>query len=195
MERILAVVPKNVLAFVAIAGGIAFIILSQPPHSLCDSQLAVIQAASQRFLYKEPKQKLRLRDQCKITNNPGGCYEFFQELKTLLHDLGTLTNECGASVGAISEYRRALWEPVEILIRTSWGEAPPTAYSAKFGWLEIADISLFCQLKDRINRFYGETEWSTFRERVMRELPGASNLDRTKVWELSLFSENCARYP
>ncbi len=198
----MSLIPKNLLAFLAIAGGIAFIIISQPPHSLCDSQLVVIQNAQRRFLFKDPTKKQvtstkyeRLRDQCKATNNPGGCYEFFQELKVMLHDLGTLTNECWSAVGDIAEYKRALWEPIELLIRLGWGESPPISYSSKYGWLEIADLSLFCKLKTQITRFYGETEFVNFRERIMRDLPGANALDRNKIWELSLFSENCARYP
>lgn len=195
-------IPKNLLAFLAIVGGIAFIILSQPPHSLCDSQLEVINSSQRKFLFKDPKSKQILttkyeilRDHCKMTNNPGGCYELFQELKNMLHDLATLTKECSSAVSDIKEYKRALWEPIEIMVRLGWGEAPPASYTAKFGWLDPADLSLFCRMKDRITTFYGDSGWENFREKMMRELPGAKDLPRNQVWDLSIFSENCARYP
>src|SRR5262249_7811152 len=156
----------------------------------------------QKFLFKNPKSKQvtitkyeTLRDNCKKTNNPGGCLEFFQELKVLLNDLNAFPTECGGVASDQKEYSRALWEPVEILVRLAWGEQPPASYSAKFGWLENPDVGLFCQLSQRINTFYGEDAWVRFRERVMHELPGAKDLPRNQVWELSLFSENCARYP
>jgi hypothetical protein len=77
----------------------------------------------------------------------------------------------------------------------AWGETPPTAYHAKFGWLDTADVSLYCGLKTRIIAFYGDPAWSAFREKMMKELPGAKDLARNQVWDMSLFSENCSRYP
>lgn len=202
MDAILRIIPKNLIAFVAIVGGILFIVLSQPPHTICDSQLEVIQKAQQRFLYKDPKSKKikttkyeTLYEHCKVTNNPGGCYELFQEMKTLLYDLSTLSSECAVPLGAVAEHKKAIWEVEELLIKLAWGETPPTAYHAKFGWLEIADVSLYCSLKAKIVAFYGEPAWNSFRERMMKDLPGAKDLPRNQVWDMSLFSENCARYP
>lgn len=202
MDRFLNMLPKNVLAVLAIGGGILFIVLSQPPHSVCDSQMEAIKKSQERFLYKDPKSKKitttkyeRLRDQCKIGNNPGGCYEYFQELKTMLHDLGTLTGECASRVSNETEFKKALWESMELVIQLAWGEKPPTSYNAKFGWLETADISLYCQLKNRILMVFGEEEWNRFREKTSVALPGAQPMSRNQLWDMSLFSENCARYP
>ncbi|NJL25126.1 MAG: hypothetical protein HC902_08090 [Calothrix sp. SM1_5_4] len=194
---------KNTLAFVVIAGGILFIIVSSPPHTVCDSQLRVLRESQKRFLYKDPENSKviktttyeYLRDRCKMTNNPGGCYELFQRMKGFLDGIGTLPSECSASAGRVSEYKRALWETSELIVRLAWGEQPPTAYHAKFGWLDTADVALYCRLKYRISQVYGEAAWNDFRERMMRELPGAKDLPRNQVWEMSLFSENCARYP
>ena len=98
-------------------------------------------------------------------------------------------------MGSTPEYSRALWESSELLILMAWGEKPPAAYNSKMGWLEISDISLFCKMHERIGALYGEKTWDLFRERIMRELPGAKDLARNQVWDLSIFSENCARYP
>jgi hypothetical protein len=84
---------------------------------------------------------------------------------------------------------------MELLLRVAWGTKPPDAYHAKFGWLDTADISLFCKLKTRIISFYGEPAWNAYREKMMKELPGAKDIARETVWDLSLFSENCSRYP
>lgn len=202
MDALLRIIPKNMLAFVAIAGGILFIIASKPPHTVCDSQLETIQKAQQNFLYKDPKAKKvnttkyqRLYEHCKITNAPGGCYELFQEMKTLLTDLSNLSRECAGPLGGVAEHKKALWDVMDLLIRIGWGVKPPDSYHAKFGWLDTADISLYCNLKTRITSFYGENSWNNFREKMMKELPGAKDIAREQVWELSLFSENCSRYP
>src|SRR5258706_12985351 len=57
-SQLMSLVPKNLIAFLAIAGGIAFIILFiRPPHSLCDSQLEVINQSQRRLLFKDPKSR------------------------------------------------------------------------------------------------------------------------------------------
>lgn len=202
MDKFLSLIPKNTLAFLSIVGGTLFIVLSEPPHSICDSQLEVFKSEQEKLLYKDPKSKKiittkyqRLLEHCKITNNPGGCYELFQELKIFLHDLSTVPSECSGAVSSLTEVKKALWEPMELLVKLGWGEKPPTAYHAKFGWLDTADMSLYCRLKGRIIQVYGEPDWNAFREKMMRELPGAKDMPRNGVWDMSLFSENCARYP
>lgn len=202
MGNWLSTFSKNTLAFVAIAGGIAFIIISSPPHTACDSQLEQIKQTEKSFLYKDPKSKFqtitkyqRLRDQCKASNNPGGCYELFQSLRGLLTDLETISSECGRRVGGIAEIKTALFESADLLTRLAWGEKPPAAYHAKFRWLDSADVALFCKLKARMTAMYGASAWDGVREKLMGDLPGVKDMTRQQVWEMILFSENCARYP
>lgn len=205
MDKFLNSLPKNIVAFLAISGGIIFIVLSQPPVTVCDSQVEKFKAMQINFLYRDekyPKAKNikrtkfeYLRDRCKETNSPGGCYELFSDMKLMLHDLALFTDECAANSGGISEVKRSSWETVDLLIRLAWGASPPSAYNIKFSWLDTADVSLYCQLKNRIILMYGESSWSSFREKLMRDLPGAKELTRNQVWDMSLFSENCARYP
>lgn len=203
MDAILRIIPKNMLAFVAITAGIFLLVtVIQPPHTVCDSQLETVAKSQAKFLYKDPKAKKvntikfqTLYDNCKITNQPGGCYELFREMKTLLDDLSNLTQECSAELGSVPEHKKALWDMTDLLLRIAWGAQPPGAYHAKFNWLDTADISLFCRLKTRITSFYGEDAWAAYREKMMKELPGAKDLAREQVWDLSLFSENCSRYP
>ncbi len=202
MDRLLTLIPRNLIAFVAIVAGILFVVLSDPPHSVCDSQLEVLRESQKHFLYRDPKQAKilttkyeRMRNHCKLTNDPGGCYELFLEMKRLLNDFNTVSGDCGSAAGSVAEHKKALWETVELLVRFAWGEKAPEAYHAKFGWLDKADMSLFCNLKSKIVSFYGEPAWASFREKMMRELPGAKDAARNHVWDMSLFSENCARYP
>lgn len=202
MDKLLATFPKNLLATLVIAGFTLLFILSDPPHTVCESQLEVLQKNQQNFLYKDPKSKVqkttkyqRLRDHCKGTNSPGGCYELFQEVRMLLQDLASVPGDCISYAGDITEVKKALWETSELIVKLAWGTSPPAAYHNKFGWLDTADISLFCLLKTRIVAAYGDSSWTSFREKLMLELPGAKDLPRNQVWDMSIFSENCARYP
>ena len=203
MDRFLTLLPKNILAAVAILGGIFVIILIQPPHGVCDAQIEVIKKAQRSFLWREkPNSEILkttkyeyLRGRCKGSNDPGGCYELFRGVKLLLQDMDSLSEACGSTAGSVTEVKKALWETTELLVRLAWGEKPPASYNAKFGWLDVADVTLFCKLKARVSGVFGEPAWTAFRERMMRELPEATTLTRNQIWELSLLSENCARYP
>ncbi len=202
MNQLLNVLPKSVLAFLAIVGGILLIVLVQPPHSVCDAQVEVLNTSQQKFLYPDPKSKLvkttryqRLREHCFNTSNPGGCFELFQELKALLNDLGSLSSECGGAIAGVSEYKNALWDSADLLLSLAWGSEPPASVASKWRWLEVSDISLFCRLSEKLVAIYGSSQWDAFREKKMREMPGAKDLTRIQVWELSIFSENCSRYP
>ena len=195
--------PKNILAFLSIAGGIVLILVIHPPYTVCESQIEVVKKAQQSFLYREkPNSEVLkttkyqyLRDRCKASNDPGGCYELFRGVNVLLEDMNALSQACGPAAGSTNEIHRALWETVELLLRLAWGEKPPDLRTAKFGWLDVADVTLFCKLKTRISSVYGDEQWVAFREKMMTELPGAKALTRNQIWDLSLFSENCARYP
>lgn len=179
---------------------IVFVI--QPPHTLCESQIDVIKKSQAEFLYLSEKQKKTtttlyelMRDRCKVTNSPGGCYELFQRLKILDKDVNIMPSDCMSAIGGIKEVKKALWESIELLVQLAWGSAPPAGHHEKFGWLDTADLTLYCSLKGTLNRVYGETRWNEFREKMMSELPKADTVDRRTVWENSILSENCARYP
>lgn len=202
MNQLLSLFPKGVLAFLVIGGGILFLVLVQPPHTICDSQIEVLNNNQRKFLFKDSKSKLvktsrysRLREQCFNANNPGGCYELFREVKVLVLEIRNLSEQCAKMVGDEMEYKRAMWDSVDLLVRLAWGRMPPASVGVKYGWLEVSDLTLYCRLKERIVDIYGQSEWDSFREKKMRDLPGAKDLARNQQWELSLFSENCARYP
>ena len=203
MNNFLRTLPKNMTAFLAIAGGIALILIINPPHTVCESQIEIVRKAQRSFLWREkPNSEILkttkyeyLRDRCKGSNDPGGCYELFHGVRVLLEDMNSLGQVCGPKAGDLNEIRKALWDTIELLLRLAWGEKPPTLASMKFGWLDVADVTLFCKLKTRITTTYGDDQWVAFRERMMGELPGAKAMTRNQIWEMSLFSENCARYP
>lgn len=202
MQQILSQLPKGLLAFLVIFGGILLIILSDPPRSVCDAQIEVFKNTQQSFLYKDPESKIekttrfeQLFDYCKATNSPGGCLELFQLTKRMLDDLNSVPSECRSTVASLSEVKKAISYISELLVRLAWGETPPGTYSQKFGWLDVADISLFCRLKDRHVEYFGQNSWNTLREKLLKELPGANGLSRAQAWDFSILSENCARYP
>lgn len=202
MDSLLSAIPKALLVVLVLGVGIAFIILASPPHTVCESQTEVFHEAQSRFLFlndKRPQLKTskyrELVDQCKRTNDPGGCYELFQETRMMLRDLQAVPSDCIEQVGDIPEVKKAITEVEDLLVRLAWTDKPPTTYHMKFGWLDTADISLYCLLKQQWIDTYGEEDFEAFREKLFHQLPGADKMSRNEIWDMTIFSENCARYP
>lgn len=206
MDKWLSAIPKGLLAFGAIGIGTLFIIFSDPPHTLCDTQLEVLRKSQEGFLTPDPSLKIattplfqKLMTQCKISNSPGGCYEYFMQMKQLLEDIKDVPDECAPVVpsGNLTNsdaIQPALFQTLKLLVQLAWGEKPPETYHEKFGWLDTADLSLFCDLRRTVQELYGRQPWEQFQESMFRELPGAANMTRKQAWEVMLLSVNCDRY-
>src|ERR1700679_3012220 len=133
MDRWLSLIPKGLLLVLVVGGGILFIVLSDPPHTVCESQLELFRQNQSRFLFLDPKREkilttryVRLIEHCKMTNDPGGCFELFSEIRTLLRDLQAVPSDCLERAGEIAEVKKAAWEVEDLIVRLAWGEKPPT---------------------------------------------------------------------
>lgn len=203
MDRLFSLVPKGLLAALIVGAGILyFVLLYDPPHTVCESQLEIFREAQKHFLFLDEARKAitttkyqSLIRQCRSTNNPGGCYELFEETKMMLRDLQAVPSDCLSRAGDIEEVKTALKEMIDLLVRLAWGEKAPATYYEKFAWLDTADISLYCKLQQQIKDTYGTKEFEDFRERMFQELPGADKMSRNDIWDMTIFSVNCGRYP
>lgn len=213
-------IPRPLLVFLVLSIGIALFFVIQKPQSLCTSQLVIFQEGQQGQIFPRqgkasvrPAIYPRLVENCKIGNSPGACYELFNLLQKLVRDLNGSPNECLVPFGEVGEVKRALIGSTRLIIQAAWGSRPPEQGAARFGWMESSDLALFCQLKDMINKIYGEPEWEAFRLATYNQLPGEAqvikdgaclNCDQIKkapevlsaeeIWARSLFSLRCERF-
>jgi len=202
-DRWLATASRNTLAFLIIGLGIILIIVFNPPHTICDSQVAQIRELQKGFVFRDKTDReamkkasfVEMSNYCKLGNTPGACYELFAKLRDLVRDLTTVPQDCASTVGAINEIQLVLQESADLMARIAWTEKMPESHVDKFGWLDPADMSLFCALKEQYIRLLGQAVWDNYRERLFRELPGAKDLPRKMAWERMILSENCSRYP
>lgn len=194
---------------IAISIGIAFIILNDPPHSLCDSQIENFLSEQEGFL-KLRKGQSTVVDQesgekrktvfeeaqflCKRGYGPGGCLEFVMNLRKLRRQLDQVSQECRKEVFQIPLVENTIWSSLDLFVKMAWGDKPPDGGFARRGWFEISEMTEYCQIKRLAQLYYGKEAWQSHREQWMREVPGADKLDRNQVWERILISENCDRY-
>ena len=193
---------RGTLATVAIAAGILFIIFSDPPQTLCQSQLNFLKEQQKGFLFAAGAKEKAVRggnfqqmaQYCQRGDGPGACYEVFAKMRVVVRDLASVPEECTGAVADIPEIKQALWGTVQYMSKAAWGKVPPAGYLEKLGWLDQADVALFCGLKTQIIRFYGNSAWDNYRETLFTDLPGAKALQRKEAWEKMLISEDCRRY-
>jgi len=201
MEKWLASLSKNSIAFLAIFAGIVVIILLNMPHTVCKSQLEIFHKNETGFLFLDPEIKAikitgfnKLNNFCKHTNSPGGCYELFLKLRHLHNDLTNLPKDCSDEVSEIKPVKEAIWQMLTLMVQIAWGEEPPATFFDKLGWLDYAAMNLFCDYSDIAKSYYGNEAWKKFRIHLQKTLPGAEGLTPGRVWEASILSTRCSNY-
>lgn len=194
--------PKTAFVTLVLSAGVLFIVFSDPPRSVCDTQISKLDEAIKDFLsldqIKKPNRKqtrfTKLVETCKVTNSAGGCYELFLSLKEMLKDVGAVSPECIAKLTSHTAITETVWTSLDLMTRLAWGEKPPEMATLRTGWFDPADLNLFCELKRTITNIYSDTKWNSFVEAYFTQLPGAKSLDRTEAWQRMLFSVNCSLY-
>lgn len=190
--------PKTILAVLALVVGFVFIILNDPPKSVCSVQLGLFKEAQKRFLYTETKNNVKraalVEEQlqiCRASNSPGGCNELFFNLKRLNKDLDSVPSQCASTIGGETEVSNYLWKSYRLMVELAWGAKPPSGYERRFSWFDAADLALFCDLKENLIRLYGEDRHRNFQEEMFQSLPQASMLTRDQVWQRTILSVRC----
>lgn len=201
LDRWLSTLSRGTLATLAIGGGILFIVLSDPPRNQCDAQFDYVKQQQAGFLFASEDKSVakgvsykQLKEYCEKSPGPGACYEFFGKLRIMIRDLQTIPDECAGRAGGINEIKEAVWGAAKFMVNSAWGEKPPDNYMERFGWLDQADVALYCSLNAQIVRMYGQGAWDSYRETLFSELPGAKDLPRKEAWPRMLLSEDCRRY-
>lgn len=179
MENFLNSLPKPVLAIlVLVVAIIAFMIMS-PPHSVCDTQAEAFKEQQKGALFpteykksKIPPTIIRAKEACQLGNSAGSCYEYFTILRETADRVGQASAECTAQLYSINEVRSALNDGIELMARLAWGIKPPEPGLERFGWMQDAEIAIFCRLKNIYVRAQGEEAWANLRRRVYEKFPG-----------------------
>lgn len=194
--------PKTIFVTLILAAGVLFIVVSDPPRSVCDTQLSRFDEAVKDFLaldqIKKPNRKqtrfARLVETCKSTNTAGGCFELFLSLKHMLKDVGAISHECLVKLNQHTAFTEAIWSSLDLMTRLAWGDKPPEMATLKIGWFDPSDLNLFCDLRRTSVNIYSEVKWNSFVEAYFEKLPGVKSMNRNEAWQRMLFSVNCSLY-
>jgi hypothetical protein len=202
LDQLLNRLPKTMLALLVIVVGFVVIVVSDPPRTVCDSQLELFQQQQSEFLYggkdssgkNRPALVKKLYTTCQETNSPGGCFEYFLRLKKLNQDLDLIPKHCSETVAKDSTLKSWLLGSLKIMTEISWGDRGPASFTRKNAWFDASDLSMFCGLKKQALRIYGVETMDQWREGVLANLPEAAKLDHESLYQKSLVSTPCEAY-
>lgn len=220
MEKFINSLPKPVLALLAIIVSIVVIMLINPPHTVCDTQEAAFRDSQKGVLFitevnkkKIPGSLARSKEACQLGNSAGSCYEYFTALKGVADNIGKGSSECLTQIFDIKEVSTVMNDGVELMARLAWGVKPPEPGLDRFGWMQEAEIAIFCRLKNVYTRAKGEEAWTELRKKIFAKLPGEEPvvssdpsmaaatpksatlaMSEQDIWNRSLFSVRCDAY-
>ena len=108
---------KTVIAIIGLTLGLGFILLSNPPHTPCTSQLEQLKAkftpafvldTSSRYQKTTGFRKAFLY--CIESKSPGGCFNLFHSVERLLSELTSIQANCFEVISGTSEFKEPMWQ-------------------------------------------------------------------------------------
>ena len=190
--------PKEIWIPLGLLGGLVFILILNPLHTVCHSQLEELQRHHTPFFifessakFKEKTEYQQAFEYCQDTNSLGGCTKLFTGINELMNTLTAIPSECVSSLCKRKEFNTPLWETADLLVRIAWGEAPSQDIYERTRWLNYSHLSLFCKLKKLLISCDGDSKWKQAQTEILNDLPGTEEMDVSEIRKITLFSINC----
>ena len=194
--------PKKFLVPLLLAGGIAFVVLQNPPKGVCDIQMENYKTNNKVFLFPQPKASSSKKkpsfyqkalEECRQNNSPGGCYSLFSSVHRLVQSFNSVDSKCHKQLAQIKEVQTSLFSLYSLFIEISWAGGPQYELSNPLAWLSANDVSVFCKIKNQIYYFYGESSLSQLEQKTFQSI--APDHSEEEIRKFSVLSENCSQYP
>lgn len=193
--------PKILIASLFLVAGVVFILLNDPPHTFCDTQVEHFKKVQKGILYKDSKDfhkekslLERKRQFCQKEQAPGTCYEYFEYLKRLLKDLKLLSEECAPKILQSGEVKGAFSKALSLITALAWREEILTGKVSKYNWLGRPDLFLFCELKNKYIMTYGREDYQRLEQGILNLLPFDKKYSLALIHKKTILSEKCSAY-
>lgn len=198
IKNFLDSIPKYILGPLAVILGIIYFYVQNPPVTQCDSQFAVFKKETQKYLYGSSKNGIQVPalfikdvETCRNSNSVGGCYDWSEGLKKMIHASRTIPDACKPRlkeleplvsyyVGSIRLYSQISWNSTEIVRQKL------------FHWLDNEDIIVFCRLKAEYSRLMSPQTYKALESSLLTELSKLKSMSREEVWKRTILSHNCS---
>jgi len=200
--------PKIFIAFLAMGGTIALLLMGDPPHAFCDTQVEHFKEVQKGKTYKDTNSKdyksykdkknykthkERTKENCESQNSSGACYDYFSYLRQFLKDLQLLSHECRDQIFNDTKVKKSLEEALALITALAWRQEVIYGRVTKFNWLKPNHMALFCDLKKSYILQYGRTQYQSLEASILQQLP-AEKINKEMILKGSILSESCLKY-
>ncbi len=185
LNRIISKIPRPILVLAILLVALVLFVYNDPLRDECEVQSELFNKKMQGILsgvkVKNPftgKKNIQYpkinfaRDKCREGNTVGSCSDYISLLKTLVNEFNLMSDKCQIKYSLENEgFLKHISNAIQILALVAWGDKPPSGLAERPGWLSVADLKVFCNLKRNFISVAGEENYLALREKVFREYP------------------------
>lgn len=200
MKAWLQSIPKFIVGPAAVILGIIYFVVQDPPKTICDEQFEIFKKENSRYLYSYEKNSItvppgikRDLEACRAGNSPGGCFDWLEGLKKMIHGTRNIPDECGARIQELDPLKQWLDQSVFLFSQISWNSTI-TVRDGLFNWLEDDDMAMYCRLKDEYIRLLGKDAWRQLENLLGMQLMKLKKTNKKETWERTILSHHCRLY-
>jgi hypothetical protein len=194
-------IPKFILGPMAVILGIIYFVVQDPPRTICDEQFSIFKKENAKYLYPYEKNSIvvppgikRDIEACRIGNSPGGCYDWLEGIKKMVHATRNIPDKCGGSrIEELAPLKQWFDQSMFLFSQISWNNTG-TIRDGLFNWLEQDDMAMFCRLKDEYIRLIGKDEWRALENSLGVGLMKLKKTPKKETWERTILSHKCRVY-
>lgn len=175
---------KPLVIFVVLVAGVLFIVLSDPPKSLCDTQIESFRDHEVGNIFPGKGKRLarsprfnQSYDRCMATNNSGGCSEFFMSVEKFLNNTNVIGADCLVSFSEAEDVKKVFTEGYRLMNQLAWRSRTESTIGGdpRVGWLTYSFLNTYCHLRDRYQLFYSDEGVDSLNEIVIADLSKLSS--------------------
>jgi hypothetical protein len=103
MEQLINSLPRPLLAVIVLLIVVLVLWTTNPPHTVCDSEMEQKRTALTGLIFPTPILKPKstippkiqaAKDSCQLGNSAGACYDYFDILREVANNVSGSTSEC-----------------------------------------------------------------------------------------------------
>jgi hypothetical protein len=199
MKKIIDAIPRFLLGPLAVIIGIFYFVQSDPPKTICDTQFEIFKEEKdiKKYIYSYKSKSVEISaeikrdiERCQNTNSPGGCFDWMEGLKRVLHVSRNLPAKCRDRMDELKPYQGWLTQSLFVFSQISWNNST-IVRKGLHNWLEDDDILLFCRLKSEYIRLFGAEAYKKQEMALLQLLQKEKKMPAQQAWPRTVLSYRC----
>lgn len=206
------------LPFVVIIVVTALFFLSDPPHSICSTQIESYKKSLKGKIYAYKDQKnivppkiKRAVDDCRQGKSSGSCIDYFDLINTMMINQNQVEGQCLQELFSEKDVQDTLKKFFTIASLLAWGDEVPK--ESKTNWFSDSNTLVFCKVKKAFEEQLSKEDYEALVGSILASFPfeklsfdysetseeyqknkAILKMDKAEVFNKSILSLRCERY-